>query len=284
MSDSFILTMNCPDRAGIVAATATCLADNSAFITETAHFADPETQRFFGRVEFEFQDGEGAEEAFRHAFDDVAAELDMDWGLNRSGEKCRILIMVSKTDHCLNDLLYRHRKGALNVDIACIASNHPDLKPLADWHGIPFHHLPVAPDNKRDQESQILDMFESSGSDLLVLARYMQILSPEMCASLQGRAINIHHSFLPGFKGARPYHQAHARGVKLIGATAHFVTTDLDEGPIIEQAVERVDHKATPESMIETGRDLESLVLARAVTYYSEQRVFLNGQRTIVFK
>lgn len=283
MSLSYILTMACPDQAGIVAKTTICLAENGAFITETAHFADVDSGRFFGRVEFTLPDLP-SQERLQKAFGDLAEQLEMEWALHSGAEKCPVMIMVSKADHCLFDLLYRWQKGELNIDITAIGSNHPDLAPIAERHGLPFHHLPITADTKPAQEAQILDLMDTTGAELLVLARYMQILTAEMCDALRARAINIHHSFLPGFKGARPYHQAFDRGVKLIGATAHFVTSDLDEGPIIEQSVDRIDHKAQPADMIAVGRDIESLVLARAVKYFAERRVFLNGQKTVVFK
>ena len=208
----------------------------------------------------------------------------MVWGLHDAEQRERVLLMVSKFDHCLNDLLYRYRTGELNIDIPAIVSNHPDLKHLAEWHEIPFHHLAMNKETKEAQEDVIWDMIQDLDVDLVVLARYMQILSPRMCERLRGRCINIHHSFLPSFKGAKPYHQAHQRGVKLIGATAHYVTTDLDEGPIIEQGVERVGHTFTPEDLIAVGRDIENVTLARAVRYHVEHRVLLNGSKTVVLK
>ncbi|MDX1488927.1 MAG: formyltetrahydrofolate deformylase, partial [Acidiferrobacterales bacterium] len=217
------------------------------------------------------------------AFGPIAQRFDMVWQLHDQNTKPRVLIMVSKPGHCLNDLLYRVSIGALDIEVVAVVSNHPDQKPRADFYGVPYHHLPITPQTKPDQEAQVLKIVEETGADLVVLARYMQILTPETCARLAGRAINIHHSFLPGFKGARPYHQAHHRGVKLIGATAHYVTPDLDEGPIIEQETTRVTHAHTPEELERLGRDLESLVLARAVRYHAEHRVLLHGDRTVVF-
>jgi formyltetrahydrofolate deformylase len=208
----------------------------------------------------------------------------MEWRIDDAAKRDRVLIMVSRFDHCLNDLLYRYRTGALAIDIPAIVSNHSDLASLAEWHRIPFHHLPVTAATKAAQEDKLMQLVDELGADLVVLARYMQVLSPDLCGRLRGRCINIHHSFLPSFKGAKPYHQAHARGVKLIGATAHYVTTDLDEGPIIEQAVERVDHTRTPEDLVAIGRDIESLVLAHAVRWHVERRVLLNGSKTVVFK
>ena len=214
----------------------------------------------------------------------IAERFQMVWGLHDAKRKERVMILVSKFDHCLNDLLYRYRTGELNIEIPAIISNHPTLKHLADWHEIPFHHLPVTKDTKAEQEDQIWEMVQEMEADLVVLARYMQILSPGLCEAWRGRAINIHHSFLPSFKGAKPYFQAHARGVKLIGATAHYVTADLDEGPIIEQDVERVDHTLSAEDFTAVGRDIECMVLARAVRWHVEHRVLLNGHKTVVFR
>ena len=280
----YILTITCPDRTGIVAATTGCLSEQGCFITEAAHFADTETVQFFGRIVFQLSDSGASLDDVRSAFADVAAGFDMAWDLFDPAVKQRVLIMVTRGEHCLNDLLFRYRSGSLAMEIPVIVSNHLDLKPLADWHNIPFHHLPVTPETKAAQEAKLLQLVEETQTDYVVLARYMQVLTAETCQKLRGRAINIHHSFLPGFKGARPYHQAHARGVKLIGATAHFVTEDLDEGPIIEQEVQRVDHGYTPESLADIGRETESMVLAKALGYVLEHRVLLNGIRTVVFK
>ena len=220
----------------------------------------------------------------RREFTPIAESFGMQWSIHDAQARPKVLIMVSKLEHCLADLLFRWRMGELKMDIVGIASNHPDLEPLARQHGLPFRHFPITPETKAQQEAQWLDLFESSGAELVILARYMQVLSPETSAKLVNRAINIHHSFLPGFKGAKPYHQAHARGVKLIGATAHFVTDDLDEGPIIEQVVERVDHSYRPEQLLAVGRDVECLTLSRAVKAFIERKVFLNGDRTVVFQ
>jgi len=217
------------------------------------------------------------------AFQKIADRFEMTWTMRNLAAKKRVLIMVSKGEHCLNDLLYRYRIGAMPMEVTAIVSNHPDLKPLADWHDIPFHHLPITKDTKPAQEAALLKLVAETDTELVVLARYMQILSPDLINTLFPRVINIHHSFLPGFKGAKPYHQAHARGVKIIGATAHFVTEDLDEGPIIDQSIERVDHTQTPDELAAVGRDVESLVLARGVRAVLEDRVLLNGHRTIVF-
>lgn len=223
-------------------------------------------------------------DALRREFEPIAERFRMQWAIHDVAARPKVLIMVSKLEHCLADLLFRWKMGELKMDIVGIASNHPDLEPLAAQHGLPFRHFPITADTKAQQEAQWLDVFETSGAELVILARYMQVLSPETSAKLANRAINIHHSFLPGFKGAKPYHQAHARGVKLIGATAHFVTDDLDEGPIIEQVVERVDHSYRPEQLLAVGRDVECITLARAVKAFIERRVFLNGDRTVVFQ
>ena len=221
---------------------------------------------------------------FKAGFSELGERFGMTWAIHDAERKARVLILVSKFDHCLNDLLYRYRTGALPIDIPAVISNHPDLERLVEWHGIPYHHLPVTKETKAEQEGRIREMMDRMHIDLVVLARYMQVLSPEFCQALQWRAINIHHSFLPSFKGAKPYHQAHTRGVKLIGATAHYVTTDLDEGPIIEQAVDRVDHTHTPDDLVAIGRDIENLVLSRAIRYHTEHRVLPNGTKTVVFR
>lgn len=283
MTPEYVLTMSCPDKAGIVAATTGCLAELECFIIKTSHFADVQTGRFFGRMVFRI-DGKGLSAATVHgAFKKIAEQFKMTWTMRNLADKKRVLLMVSKGEHCLNDMLYRYRIGAMPMVITAIVSNHPDLKPLADWHNIPFYHLPMTPEIKLQQEAALLKLVENTNAELVVLARYMQILSPELINKLFPRVINIHHSFLPGFKGAKPYHQAHARGVKIIGATAHFVTADLDEGPIISQATERVDHTQTPEELAAVGRDVENIVLARGVRAVLEDRVLLNGHRTIVF-
>jgi len=278
----YILTITCPDRVGIVAAVSGLLAAHGGNIIESSQFSDTESGRFFMRLVFDLD--EATELALLEHFSPLAAEFDMDWHLYDLRRCPRVMILVSTADHCLNDLLYRHRTGALPMEIAAIVSNHRELEHLAEWHTIPYHHLPVTPVTKPKQERQILDLVKQTDTELVILARYMQILSPELCQALEGRAINIHHSFLPGFRGARPYHQAYARGVKLIGATAHFVTANLDEGPIIEQEVERVGHAQTPEQLAAVGRDIENIVLARALHYYLERRVFLNGGKTVVLR
>ncbi len=281
----YILTAACPGIIGTIARISTFLAERGCYIEAMQQFDDTLTGRFFLRVAFRTEPGRTPElEPLREAFAaQVASREPMDWAIHDPRQCMRVLIMVSKFDHCLDDLLYRHRTGELPMDITAVVSNHPDLRELVEWHRIPYHHLPVTPDTKAQQEAKLLELVAETRSELVVLARYMQVLSDALCERLRGRAINIHHSFLPGFKGARPYHQAHARGVKLIGATAHYVTADLDEGPIIEQVVERVDHGYTPEMLVAAGRDSESLALARAVKAHVEHRVFLNGDRTVVF-
>lgn len=282
-STNYVLKLSCPDRMGIVAAVSGFLAQQDCNIYESAQFGDPLTDRFFMRSVFIAGDGTPALDHIEAAFAAVAHRFNMEWEMCDTSVKRRVLIMVSKIDHCLNDLLYRYRTGKINMDVSAIVSNHPDLKPLADFHGIPFHHLPVTPDTKGKQEARLMELVEETGADLIVLARYMQILTDDFCAKLSGRIINIHHSFLPSFKGAKPYHQAHHRGVKLIGATAHYVTPELDEGPIIEQDIVRVSHQHTPEKMTALGSNVENVVLARAVSYHLDHRVLLNGNKTVVF-
>ncbi|MGF6598151.1 formyltetrahydrofolate deformylase [Paraburkholderia sp. GAS448] len=282
----FALTLDCPSAAGQVAAVVGFLDRHHCYIDELAVFDDDISSRFFVRCVFH---GVGAAsdatlhiDALRREFSPIAADFRMNWAIHDIAARPKVLIMVSKLEHCLADLLFRWRMGELKMDIVGIGSNHPDFEPLAVQHGLPFWHLPVSAQTRDSQEAQMLDLFESTGAELMILARYMQILSDKTSRRLAGRAINIHHSFLPGFKGARPYHQAHARGVKLIGATAHFVTDDLDEGPIIEQVVERVDHSYGPERLLAVGRDVECITLARAVKAFVERRVFINGDRTVV--
>lgn len=289
MSDphpSFILTLSCRDRVGIVASVAGHLAAIDGFILDSQQYADLASGRFFLRVAFQPAGPAfpGTVTALRTGFAAVAEPYGMDWAIAPSTERPRIVIAVSKGSHCLNDLLHRWQTGTLPVDIVGVVSNHDALRELTEWHGIAYHHLPVTPDTRVRQEAAVLDLMDHGNADMLVLARYMQVLSPDMVARLGGRCINIHHSFLPSFKGAQPYHRAHDRGVKLIGATAHFVTSDLDEGPIIEQDVERVDHRATVAELARIGRDIEARVLARAVRWTAERRVFLNGDRTVVFR
>lgn len=281
---SLILTLSCRDRPGIVAAVSGFLAQNGFNIRDSAQFGDAETGLFFMRVSFEDIQGGRSADGVRASFAPVAAPFAMTWAIHDEAERPRLLILVSKFGHCLNDLLYRYSIGALPVEVPAIVSNHRDWYQRAAAHDIPYYHWPITPDNKAAQEHRLLELIEAERIDLVVLARYMQVLSPVLCQRLAGRIINIHHSFLPSFKGAKPYQQAHARGVKLIGATAHYVTDDLDEGPIIEQEVARVDHAYSPEQLAATGRDIESLVLARAVKYHVERRIFLNGNKTVVFR
>jgi formyltetrahydrofolate deformylase len=280
---TFVLTLSCPDQPGIVAAISGCLALKGWNITDSAQFGDPETGRFFLRTSFTTPDDLPRAEV-RQALAPIFERFRMEAQLHDLAHRPRAVIMVSRFGHCLNDLLYRHRIGALRVDIRAIVSNHRDFYQLAASHDIPFHHLPVTRDIKDKQEGRLVELIEEEAADLVVLARYMQILSDDLCNRLAGRAINIHHSFLPSFKGARPYHQAHKRGVKLIGATAHYVTAQLDEGPIIEQEVVRADHAMSAEDLVAAGRDVECLVLARAVKWHAEHRILINGNRTVVFR
>ena len=279
----YILRCVSPDKVGILAAVTGFIAERGLSIAESHDYADPEARRFFIRAAIA-----GSETldvaAFEADFSVLADRLDMTWSLRSASHKPRTLIMVSKADHCLNDLLYRHRRGRLAINVQAIVSNHMDAKWHADRHGLPFVHIPIDKDSKPAAEARLRELIEGTRTDLVILARYMQVLSNDLCKDLSGRCINIHHSFLPSFKGARPYHQAHARGVKLIGASAHYVTADLDEGPIIAQDVEAVDHRATPAKMIAQGRDIEARTLARAVAAHAEGRIFLNGVRTVVFE
>ena len=278
----FLLTVSCPDRIGIVAAVSRFLVDHACNIVESAQYGDHENGRFFLRTGFESTAGRTLAE-LEAAFAAIAAQYGMEARFFDMRRRTPTLLMVSKFGHCLNDLLFRWRIGALPIDIKAVASNHADFGDLVRGHGLDFHHLPVTRDTKQAQEAKVEQLAADHGVELIVLARYMQILSSEMCARHPGRIINIHHSFLPSFIGARPYHAAHDRGVKLIGATAHYVTQDLDEGPIIEQAVDRVTHTQSVNDYIATGRDLEAMVLARAVKWHAEHRVLLNGRRTVIF-
>jgi formyltetrahydrofolate deformylase len=268
---------------GIVAAVANFLVEQRCSIVDSAQFGDPEKQEFFMRVCFEAERAIKLDE-LQGAFESMGDRFGMRWDIHDAAAKSRLILMVSKFGHCLNDLLYRYRVGALPIEIAAIISNHRDFYQLAAANDIPFHHLPVNAHNKAQQEGRVFEIIREERCDLVVLARYMQILSPELCKQLQERAINIHHSFLPSFQGARPYNQAHERGVKLIGATAHYVTEDLDEGPIIEQDVARVDHSMSVNDCTAAGRDVECAVLSRAVKWHVEHRILLNGNRTVVFR
>jgi formyltetrahydrofolate deformylase len=280
-----ILTFSCPDVAGIQAAVTTCLFDAGAFLEEVASYGDPDTKTFFSRIVFSAATNQTIDSgAIEARFQGLARRFAMKWRISGAARKCRTVVAVSRAGHCLNDLLHRWSSATLPIDIAGVISNHEDLRRLVELYDIPFHYLPVADGSKSRQEGDFMAVVQSAEADLVVLARYMQVLSDGMVAQLAGRCVNIHHSFLPSFKGAKPYHQAHDRGVKIIGATAHYVTADLDEGPIIEQAIERVDHTSTAEDLVAIGRDIENTVLARAVKWHAERRVLLNGRRTVVFK
>lgn len=282
-ADTWILTAQCPSRLGTVDVVTRFLKERRCYITEQHSFDDRHGERFFIRTEFRPQDPDFDAQAFQAAFAPRAAAFEMVFELTAPEARTPVVIMVSKADHCLNDLLYRYRTGQLPIDIRAVVSNHPDLQSLADWHGLSYYHFPITPETKAEQEAQVWQVIEETGAELVILARYMQVLSSEMCERLAGRAINIHHSLLPGFKGAKPYHQAYEKGVKLVGATAHYINDDLDEGPIITQGVEPVSHADYPEDLVAKGRDVECLTLARAVAYHLERRVFLYAKRTVVF-
>jgi len=286
MNPSFVLTLSCPDRAGIVHAVSGFLFERGANIVEAAQFGDVATGLFFMRVQFELSGAADRDPiaGLRAEFESVAQRFAMRARIVELSRRLPTVIMVSKLGHCLNDLLFRWRSGLLPLDIRAIVSNHRDFYQMAASYDIPFHHFPVTPDTKAEAEARLLEVVRAEQVELVVLARYMQVLSPSLCAQLEGRAINIHHSFLPSFKGARPYQQAHDRGVKLIGATAHYVTTDLDEGPIIEQDAARVDHTMDVATLTAIGRDVESVVLARALKWHAEHRVLINGSKTVVFR
>ena len=285
MSDhQYVLTLSCPDRPGIVSAVSTFLAHNGQNILDAQQFNDVETKHFFMRVVFTAADLAVELSALQTGFAAIAERFGMAWQMRDRANRRRVMLLVSKSDHCVADILYRWRTGELEMIPTAIVSNHPrETYNNLDFGEIPFHHLPVTKQTKHEQEAAIWNLVEKTRTDLVVLARYMQILSDEISAKLSGMCINIHHSFLPGFKGARPYHQAHERGVKLIGATAHYVTSDLDEGPIIDQDVERISHRDTPEDLVRKGRDIERRVLARAIRYHLADRVILNGRKTVVF-
>jgi formyltetrahydrofolate deformylase len=286
MSSTYTLTLSCPDCPGIVHAVSGFLYERGGNILDAAQYADDRDQDatglFFMRVGFACV--QPSFEDLKEELAVLAGDFDMRWSLHQASQPMRTILMVSKEGHCLNDLLFRWKSGLLRLDIRAIVSNHNEFEQLAASYKVPFHYIPVTAATKAESEAQQYDVIQSAGAELVVLARYMQILSDELCQNLAGRAINIHHSFLPSFKGAKPYHQAHARGVKLIGATAHYVTSDLDEGPIIEQDVARVEHSRTVEDLTAMGRDTESQVLARAVKWHSEHRVLLNGHKTVIFK
>jgi formyltetrahydrofolate deformylase len=280
----FVLTLSCPDRPGIVSAVSTFLAHNGQNIIDAQQFGDVETNHFFMRVVFSAADLAVELSALQTGFAAIAERFNMTWQMRDRAARRRVMLLVSKSDHCLVDILYRWRTGELEMIPTAIVSNHPrETYGGLDFGDIPFHHLPITKETKPEQEAAIWDLVQKTDTDLVVLARYMQILSDQLSVKLAGRCINIHHSFLPGFKGARPYHQAHERGVKLIGATAHYVTRDLDEGPIIDQDVEHITHRDTPDDLVRKGRDIERRVLARAMRHHLEDRVLLNGRKTIVF-
>ncbi len=278
----YILTWQCPDNSGVLAKVSQSLYSQGAFITETSQYSDPYTETFFSRIAFDDRNLTVSSSELFSAIAALASPLSMQYQLRKRDDVPNILIAVSKDDHCLVSLLTKWKSGVLPVNIVGIISNHQDCQGLSEWHDIPFHYLPVSPETKVTQEAQIMALMQTHHVDLLVLARYMQILSNDFCQKLQGRAINIHHSFLPSFKGARPYHQAHARGVKVIGATAHYVTADLDEGPIIAQEVKPINHTFTIEQMVHMGHDLEATALSHAVRVHAEQRVCLNGDKTVI--
>ncbi|WP_019143522.1 formyltetrahydrofolate deformylase [Aeromicrobium massiliense] len=282
MTASYVLTLSCPDRPGLVHAVSRWVAEAGGNILDSQQFTDTASGQFFLRLHFDFPAARDTDE-LRSSFGAVADEHAMDFTLVVAEAPLRTIVMVSKDLHCLNDLLFRQSTGGLNIEIPAIVSNHPDAERLARSYDVPFHHVPVTADTKTQAEARLLELVAELDVDLVVLARYMQILSDDLCRALEGRAINIHHSFLPSFKGARPYHQAHQRGVKLIGATAHYVTAALDEGPIIDQGVLRVDHRMAPADLARVGRDVESQTLSRAVRLHSESRVLMDGPRTVVF-
>ncbi|WP_105385138.1 formyltetrahydrofolate deformylase [Neorhizobium alkalisoli] len=280
--DNFALTVQCKSRRGIVAAVAGFLAEHGCNITDSAQFDDPQTEKFFMRITFRSEAGTDLK-TLRESFAAVSEAFDMEFAFHDAAHRTRVLLMVSNFGHCLNDLLYRWRIGALPIDIVGVISNHLTYQKLVVNHDIPFHHINVTRQNKPEAEARLMTLVEETGAELIVLARYMQILSDQVCKKMAGRVINIHHSFLPSFKGANPYKQAFERGVKLIGATAHYVTADLDEGPIIEQDTVRITHAQSPDDYVSLGRDVEAQVLARAIHAHIHQRVFLNGSKTVVF-
>jgi len=283
MTSKFILTLSCQDTIGIVAEVAGFLRDNQFNIVKSAQFFDDQTGRFFMRTVFERKEPVIQDDLEPEFADNVADKFGMDWHLQNAHYKPKVLLMVSKFDHCLQTLLHRHKAGSIPMEVVAVISNHPNLQPLANFYQIPFLYYPITKATKPEQEAQIYDFILKNKVELTVLARYMQILSEDLCQKLSGKCINIHHSFLPSFKGARPYHQAHQRGVKIIGATAHYVTKDLDEGPIIEQETTRITHAQTPEEMIDIGQHLESLVLSRAVKAHVQNRILINGKKTVIF-
>jgi formyltetrahydrofolate deformylase len=283
-SRRYTLSLSCTDRVGIVAAVSGFLASHRGWITEASHHSDAEAQRFFMRQEIRADSLPFDVEVLKDKFAPIADEFKMDWRITDSARKKRVVILVSKQEHCLYDLLSRWQANELNMEIPCIISNHETFRGLVEWHGIPFHHVPVTPDTKAEAYARVEDLFREAAGEVMVLARYMQILSPGLCTRYPGKILNIHHSFLPSFVGAKPYHQAFARGVKLVGATCHYVTADLDQGPIIEQDVIRVDHSDQPKDLVRYGKDIEKAVLARGLRYHLEDRVFTYGNKTVVFR
>jgi len=280
----YTLSASCPDRVGIVAKVAGFLAEHGGWILETAHHADNEEGRYFMRIEVKADSLPFMLSEFRERFRPIGEELEMRWKITDSAVKKRLVILVSKQEHCLYDLLSRWQSKELDVEIPCVISNHEDFRGFVEWHGIPFHHVPVTRDNKEQAFAEIHRIYEEVSGDTMVLARYMQILPPDLCSAFPGQILNIHHSFLPSFVGAKPYHQAYARGVKLIGATCHYVTADLDQGPIIDQDVIRVDHSDLPDDLVRYGKDIEKAVLARGLRYHLEDRVLVHGNKTVVFR
>lgn len=280
----YTLAASCPDRVGIIARVATFFAENNGWILESSHHPDLLTKRYFMRIQVAADSLNFHLAELRKRFVAIAEEFQMDWRITDSAVKKRMVILVSKQEHCLYDILSRWQSKDLDVEIPCVISNHNDLRGLVEWHGIPFHHVPVTAEKKAEAYEEVMRLFEDAKGDVMVLARYMQILSPDMCAAYPGRIINIHHSFLPSFVGAKPYHQAHQRGVKLIGATCHYVTAELDAGPIIEQDTVRIDHGDSPEDLVRYGKDIEKTVLARGLRYHVEDRVLVNSGRTVVFR
>ena len=282
MSKEYILRVKCPDRYGIVAKVSTTLNKSNLFILDSAHYGDPENKYFFMRAKLIYSKNELDLNKFSKFFDKECKSLKMNWSIKEAGYRPNSAIFVSKYGHCLHDLIYRVDSGILPMNISCIISNHKDHEKLANWHKIPFYYIPVNKNNKKQAEKETRKILKELNIDLIILARYMQILSDQMCKDFFGQIINIHHSFLPSFKGAKPYHQAYQKGVKILGATAHYVSSELDEGPIIDQSVERVDHSKTPKDLELIGRDLESITLARAVKYHIERRVFINNLKTVI--
>jgi formyltetrahydrofolate deformylase len=283
-TQKYILTLSCPDRVGIVAAVSNFIAQHQGWITEAQHHSDQLAVRFFMRQEILADSLPFDHHEFRAKFAPIAEQFQMDWQLSDSAQKKRVVILVSKPEHCIYDLLSRWQSGELPIDIPAIISNHEHFRKLVEWHGIPYHYVPVTPDTKQAAYDKVMEVFEAVQGDTMVLARYMQVLSPQMCDRYPGQVINIHHSFLPSFVGAKPYHQAYARGVKLIGATCHYVTAELDAGPIIDQDVIRIDHSDSTEDLIRYGKDIEKTVLARGLRYHVENRVLLHGNKTVVFR